>query len=346
MSRHEEDDLDDLDDLLDDFAAQVLSKPPGADLKDAATRTGSNTSEQEVTTDDTIENSNSSAKSKTSTANGSEEVNSIPTAKSSTTAPAVPKKEATSSKTVPENDPSVPELDDQFANQLQQGMDHLLGELKDSKEAQQQFEALIQGLMGSTGGTTSASSTTNKAAADTNTAPQFQDTIAQTMERLKESRTEMDQKAQSSSEEDFLMSMLKELEGAAGSSGSDLDGLLGEMLKELSSKAILYEPMKEMHDKFPAWLEEHGSTITGEEKTRYLNQQRIVSEIVNKFEDPKYSDDDDACKTYIGQRMEEMQKSGAPPPELMGDLASGSIPGLDMNAPDGGLSAEEGCPVQ
>ena len=70
--------------------------------------------------------------------------------------------------------------------------------------------------------------------------------------------------------------------------------------------------------------------------------------MVLRFEKPEYSDDNEVDRKYITALMEQMQSSGAPPPELMGDLASGSIPGLDMGA-DGLPKVPgdlDGCPTQ
>jgi peroxin-19 len=297
MSQYEED--DDFDDLLDEFADQVLSKPPGADLELETPRDPDPT----------------------------------PVAKEAVSKP-------TTSTRPNDNAASIPELDEEFAQKLKLGLDYILEEMKDSPEQKESFEALMAGISSATGSTTGSAPTTEKQQDPL----EFQDTISKTMNRLKTSHAELKDK-DAKEEDDFMAKMMKELESAAGSNGGNLDGLLGDMLQELSSKAILYEPMKEMHDKFPGWLEKNAASLSADERTRYENQQQIVADICAKFEDSKYSDDDGACRKYIAEKMEDMQKSGAPPAELMGDLAGGGIPGLDMNLNDIPNDLE-GCPVQ
>ena len=72
-----------------------------------------------------------------------------------------------------------------------------------------------------------------------------------------------------------------------------------------------------------------------------LNQQQIIAEIVLKFDDPSYSDNNKSSREFISQKMIEMQESGAPPQELVGDLAEGVLPGT--GAPSDGPGD---CPVQ
>lgn len=328
----DEDELDDLDDLLDDFAEEVLNKPPGEGAKpqeqqqqqqpsaaaSAAAEEPSKKTPQPQLTEDEKEVAEEGDKK-----GGFNEMD-------------------------PES--AIPELDEDFAAKLKLGMDEILGEMEHDPEAKKTFEALMAGMAQSTGAEYSGGVNEKQKSADADTAAPkgFQDTISRTMNRLKESGKELDeQQSQGGSDQDFLAKMMKELENASGEN-VDMSNLLDEMLQELSSKEILYEPMKEMNDKYPEWIRKNEASIPKEDLDRYKNQMRIVKEICNKFEDPAYSDDDDACRKYISERMEQMQKAGAPPNELMGDLTSGSIPGFDFN--DGGIpklpDELENCNVQ
>ena len=62
-------------------------------------------------------------------------------------------------------------------------------------------------------------------------------------------------------------------------------------MTQLMSKDVLYEPLKELHDKFPDYLKDNAATLKEEDKTRYAAQQKIVAEIIEVFEDPSYSPD-------------------------------------------------------
>lgn len=331
----DEDELDDLDDLLDDFADEVLSKPPG----EASSSTETTQPKVESVSEDD-ENAKTKGPAKDSIPEGSG-LKDIDVEK------------------------ALPELDNDFAKTLNLGMDEILGEMENDPEAKKAFEALLSGMAQNTGTDggdlnksnsgqqkNSSSSAGNKAGADQEPAQNFQETISKTMNRLKESGKEMDDQQGSNQqaggmEQDFMAKMMKELENASGEN-VDMSNLLDEMLEELSSKEILYEPMKEMHDKYPEWLRKNENNISKDELERFKKQQQIVDEICAKFEDPNYSDDDEACRKYISERMELMQKSGAPPNELMGDLTSGSIPGMDFG--EGGMpklpDELENCNVQ
>lgn len=69
---------------------------------------------------------------------------------------------------------------------------------------------------------------------------------------------------------------------------------------------ILYEPMKELHDKFPAWLEANREKVSKEDLGRYEEQHRLVTEIVGKFEEKGYSDEKVEAREYIVDKMQKV----------------------------------------
>jgi peroxin-19 len=230
--------------------------------------------------------------------------------------------------------------EDEFAKQLQSEMAGLLA----APEMQQQFEELLKGL-GEAGPSTSehapAAHPDAEGSAPTNKAEQsFQDTIRMTMERMKESGDQASAAAASADSDDILAQMLKEMEtGGFGGDGNDEDfsQILMGMMEQLTNKEILYEPMKELNDKFPAWLDVHRDTVDTSDLRRYEEQYRLVSEIVQRFEKAGYSDSNAADREYIVQRMQKMQAAGSPPPDLVGD----------MNAAQEALGEiDAGCPTQ
>jgi len=81
------------------------------------------------------------------------------------------------------------------------------------------------------------------------------------------------------------------------------------MMTQLTNKEILYEPMKELHDKFPAWMakQEGGKGEVGkEDMARYVEQQRLVGEIVARFETKGYRDENEGDREYIVERMQKV----------------------------------------
>lgn len=300
---------------MDEFSEEVLSKPPGAEAKAPPAAA-----------------SNSDAASNSVSGTAPE-----PTKSTSAEVPPPTKKSSNA-----EEEPDLDALEAEFASKLQMGMDSLVKEMNDSPETQKQFEALLAEMAKATNpgyekAPTPAPAPAPAAKSQASTSSEkksFQDTISQTMNRLNESKQEIDKEVLESGDDDFLAKMMKELESAMGSgSDGDLDmsKLINDMLEQMASKEILYEPMKEMYDKYPAWLKENDAKITAEERTRYQNQFQIITEVVTQFEKPDYSDENPEHRKYITSRMELMQNSGAPPSELMGNLAAGSIPGLDMD---------------
>ncbi|KAK6499176.1 Peroxisome chaperone and import receptor [Arthrobotrys conoides] len=250
------------------------------------------------------------------------------------------------------NQPSLDSLDDDFAKQLQQGMADLLKEMEESPEFQAQFDSLVQELDKSVGPTPnqpgngkgtvlSPSTSERKPEIDDEMAQggsSFHDTIAKTMERMKESGAEIDTEMADSHSDDFLAEMLRQMQTATGRGGSDEDfsKMLMGMMEQLTNKEILYEPMKELDEKFPGWLVENEGKHSADEMDNFREQARLVREIVMKFEQPSFSDSSEMDREYIVERMQKMQAVGSPPAELLGDMSQG-----DGLPPD-----IENCPVQ
>lgn len=139
----------------------------------------------------------------------------------------------------------------------------------------------------------------------------FQDTIRRTMERMQTSGEQATAAAAAGGDDDFLSEMLKQLTSGefAGGSEEDFSKMLMGMMEQLTNKEILYEPMKELHDKFPAWLAKNKDSVPADDLKRYMEQKVIVEEIVAKFNEPTYSDSNAADREYIVDRMQKVSSS-------------------------------------
>lgn len=139
----------------------------------------------------------------------------------------------------------------------------------------------------------------------------FQDRIKQTMERMKSSEAEVDAAVADSEGDDFLAEMLKQMQGAAGEGEGDEDfsKMLLTMMEQLTSKEILYEPMRELADKYPTWLSKNEGKEPQEDIDRYREQYGVVKEIVAKFEESAYRDENDKDRDYIIDRMQKVCSS-------------------------------------
>jgi peroxin-19 len=185
---------------------------------------------------------------------------------------------------------------------------------------------------------TSSSSTTGPANAEAS----FQDTIRRTMERMQTSGEQATAAAAAEGSDDFLAELMKQMQSGGGLDGEgneeEFSKMLMGMMDQLTNKEILYEPMKELNDKFPEWMVNNRAKTPAEELKRYEEQQQLVKEIVLKFEEPSYADSNTADREYIVDRMQkvspatpklvvlsnrcQMQASGSPPADLVGDMPS------------------------
>ncbi|KAI7355532.1 hypothetical protein KC320_g2766 [Hortaea werneckii] len=303
-----------------------------------------------------------------------------------------PAPSTTSSSSHPAAAAAAPEPgeDEDFAKQLQAGMQNLMGELGENPEMQRQFEEMMQELIragaapddkkagehlrhaadeaGKVGGAEGGEPGTGAAGATAGTRSgskeaagrkagagaggtgggDFNDTIRRTMERMQASGDAATAASTSGaaggggggSEEDLLAQMMKELQSGGGAGGEeDFNKMLMSMMSQLTNKEILYEPMKELDDKFPDWLRRHedAADVEKREMDRYKEQRRLVREIVARFERKEYRDENEEDREYIVDRMQKMQAQGSPPPDLVGDMSAAQEALGDL---------DQGCPQQ
>lgn len=129
------------------------------------------------------------------------------------------------------------------------------------------------------------------------------------MERMQTSGEQATAAAAAEGSDDFLAELLKQMQsGGLEGEGSEeeFSKMLMGMMEQLTHKDILYEPMKELHEKFPGWLEKNRATTSKEDLERYELQQKLVSEIVAKFEEPNYADTSKEHHEYIVDRMQKV----------------------------------------
>lgn len=249
-----------------------------------------------------------------------------PLSPTNATAPESVPKGTTSAPKDSATDEEEPFSEEEFAKQLQAGMAGLLGELDKSPEMQEQFEDMLKQM-------TTAAADSEAGAAGSSTKPgeqnkadaSFQDTIRRTMERMQTSGDQATAAAAAGGDDDFMSELLKQMgSGDFGGEGSEeeFSKMLMGMMEQLTNKEILYEPMKELDEKFPEWLGKNKDSTPAEDLKRYEEQKVLVREIVAKFEESSYSDGNAADREYIVDRMQKMQAAGSPPSDLVGDMAT------------------------
>ena len=222
--------------------------------------------------------------------------------------------------------------EEDFEKQLQAGMAELLGGLETNPDMQAQFEEMMKELSGAAALGQAAEAagppppptsapksvpkvSTPKASSSKSAAPageDFQETIRKTMERMQASGDQATAAAAADDTDDILAQMLKQMtEGGLDGEGSeeDFSKMLLGMMEQLTNKEILYEPMKELDDKYPSWMEANKEKVKSDDMERYKEQQTVVSEIVKKFEEKTYSDENVKDREYIVERMQKVRLS-------------------------------------
>lgn len=199
----------------------------------------------------------------------------------------------------------------EFSKQLQEQMAALIGDADESPEMKREIEAVMQelGAVADPGRVSELEVRPENKSAVPGAEESFQKTIRKTMERMQASGEQATAAAASEDQDDVLAQMLKEMQGG-GIEGpgneEDFSAMLMGMMQQLTNKEILYEPMKELHGKFPAWMSKNKDSTKQEDLRRYEEQQRLVGEIVGKFEGDGYSDSHPADREYIVERMQQV----------------------------------------
>lgn len=101
----------------------------------------------------------------------------------------------------------------------------------------------------------------------------------------------------------------------------DADAMIDGMMEQLMSKELMYEPMKQVAEKFPGWLQEKKNALTEQEYKDRSKQCECFQKLVQVYE----SNPNDSMKLMM--LMQEVQEFGQPPPEIIKEIA----PGLELD---------------
>ncbi|KAL2518116.1 Peroxisome biogenesis protein 19-1 [Abeliophyllum distichum] len=106
---------------------------------------------------------------------------------------------------------------------------------------------------------------------------------------------------------------VKQFEELAGS--QDMESIVESMMQQLLSKEILHEPMKEIAERYPKWLEDNKAKLTDDEYARYSRQYELIKDLNQVYE----NEHDNFNK--IVELMQKMQECGQPPNDIVQELA-------------------------
>lgn len=99
--------------------------------------------------------------------------------------------------------------------------------------------------------------------------------------------------------------------------GSISSALVDGIMRQLLSKDILYQPMKEIGERYPPWLEANKDSLDPEEYSQYGRQYQYIGKICDIYET-----DPDNFDALMGL-LQDMQECGQPPQEIVDELSPG-----------------------
>ena len=94
-----------------------------------------------------------------------------------------------------------------------------------------------------------------------------------------------------------------------------MESVVETMMQQLLSKEILHEPMKEIGERYPKWLEDHKASLSKEDYERYSHQYQLIKDLNEVYE----NDSSDFNK--VVELMQKMQECGQPPNDIVQELA-------------------------
>ncbi|KAK6138696.1 hypothetical protein DH2020_027558 [Rehmannia glutinosa] len=102
----------------------------------------------------------------------------------------------------------------------------------------------------------------------------------------------------------------------------DMESIVETMMQQLLSKEILHEPMKEIGDRYPVWLEENKTKLGDGEYARYSHQYELIREL-----NQVYETEPENFKKIV-ELMQKMQECGQPPNDIVQEIA----PDFDLSS--------------
>ncbi|KAL7596667.1 peroxisome biogenesis protein 19-2 [Lactuca sativa] len=134
----------------------------------------------------------------------------------------------------------------------------------------------------------------------------------------------------------MMEDLVKQFEELA--KGQDMESLVETMMQQLLSKEVLHEPMKEIGERYPKWLQDNKSKLSKEEYDRYFHQHELIKDL-----NIVYDTEPDNFNKII-ELMQKMQECGQPPNDIVKELAPDfDISALGQLSPDMADSQQNCC---
>lgn len=211
------------------------------------------------------------------------------------------------------DDPEVKEmmgdLQKEFSNLMKDG-----GVNEQEKAEQAENFQKILGMLGE------ASRTPGKSVDGSKEPQGFKNVVSKTLDRLKENGSKVDsnlaKEEKQKNTDDVLSQLLDQLVESGnvgdGQGEEGVDNAILQILNQMSSKEVLYQPMKEMHAEFTQWLQDHSDDDEHSEKIDiYKKQYHLVGQIIAVFENDAYTNE--AHREQITNLLDELEQLGDSP---------------------------------
>lgn len=219
------------------------------------------------------------------------------------------------------DDPEVKEmmenLQDEFSKLMKETDGKGDGKIDpNDKEAMENFKLLLHSL----NDTRSINEESQDVPSSQNSSvePGFKNVVSNTLDRLKENGAKIDSKIEEEKKEgqsdDVLSQLLNQLvDGDSTNFDEDgMDNAIVNILNQMSSKEVLYGPMKEMQADFIEWFKEHENDNQHKDKMEtYKKQSGLVDELVAIYEKGDYSND--TYRNEITQLLDDLEQLGDSP---------------------------------
>eukprot|EP01138_Halocafeteria_seosinensis_P013033 gb/GECG01013311.1/.p1 GENE.gb/GECG01013311.1/~~gb/GECG01013311.1/.p1 ORF type:complete len:309 (+),score=69.86 gb/GECG01013311.1/:1-927(+) len=200
--------------------------------------------------------------------------------------------------------------------QLEQGFEELMKQLRapDFKSVLEQTtqDAKNANVADGQGGTSFD-------AAPTGDSEDADESIRQAMEMMQKlAASDTDQSNGEQMSDEAMNDIMKEFEEMGKK--DDFQSVVDNMMKQLLSKDIMYEPVVEITKRFPSWLASHKDGLTQEEYEKYGKMYQQFQRLCDTYA----TEPDNFPK--LMEIIQDLQECGQPPPEIIKELA----PGLEM----------------
>ncbi|PVU96992.1 hypothetical protein BB561_000823 [Smittium simulii] len=148
----------------------------------------------------------------------------------------------------------------------------------------------------------------------------LQDKIKTTVDLMNENHKNTDTNSSSLLENDFFSGLAdqnNDLDGLIND--KELEEMLQQVMKEMSSKDILYEPMSKLLVEYPKFFESKGKSISSADMDRYQKQYQNISKLVQLFDQADH--ESESAKAEIAQLLQNTQELGEPPNEILESIS-------------------------